>query len=319
MIFLLAGTDHFHLQERVRAIEQDFFARTPEGKKLVFDREEAWGEAERALLASSLSPGLFATPYCITLRGAESFTDGEGERLIEIIAHHDPAMTIMVTVRLSAKKKLPKWLGILGKQSGTGVEEFYGMKGGEEKLYFEDCLRRFDPELSIEPRAKQFLLEKYTENPGRLAQEIKRLALESSTKVITLTQVTASIVPSMESATFAALDALIQGNRARAITLFRQEEETPDAPFALLGLCAWQVRRLIAIKELTEKEKMSVAAIAKELKTSAYPIQKTTPLLPRLSFDRLRRALILLADFDQAIKTGRMRPGIALDLFVWKF
>lgn len=319
MIFLLAGTDYFRLQERVQALEQAFLNSSPQAKKLAFDCEEAWGESERALLTSSLSMGLFATPYCIVVRGAEVFEEKEGIAFSRMITAHDPSMTIVVTARFTGKQKLPKWWTALGKQNGVTQEMFSEMNAGEQKQYLDDFLKRFDSQLSIEPRAKQFLLSSFAHDSGRLIQEVKRLALETTEKNITLAQALAGRGPSMESATFAALDALIQGNRARAIALFRQEEREADAPFALLGLCAWQVRRLIAIKELTEQEKMSIPAIAKELKTSSYPIQKTLPLLPRLSFDRLRRALMLLADFDQALKTGRMRPGVALDLFVWKF
>lgn len=319
MLHLLFGTDHFRLQERARALEQDFLATTPQGDKVVFDHEESWSEADRSLLVSSVSPGLFAISRFIVIRGAETFDESEGKQLIEILAHSDDTVTVVLMARLAGKKKLPKWISVLGKERGVAMEEFRELGRPEQSAYVDNFLKGFAPELSIEPRAKQFLLDTFAHDLGRLTQELTRLSLETTSKSITLAQVLSSVRPSMESATFAALDALIQGNRARAIALFRQEEQTPDAPFALLGLCAWQVRRLIIVKELAEKEHLSAAGIAAALKTSPYPIQKTLPLLSRLSFEHLRQALVRLADFDQAIKTGKLQPGVALDLFVWKF
>ncbi len=317
MLYLFSGTDHYRIQERVHSLEQDFLTHTKDGKKLVFDIEEAWGEGERSLLVSALSPGLFATPYYIVLRGIEGLEEKSGAWLTEALRTHDASMTVVLVAKQAGRKKLPQWLSEL-KQilPNLQTETFASMAPLERAQALETKLQSLG--VAMEPRAKALLLQAFPENTGRLLQEATRLALSAESSKITVAQVEGSVTPSLESVTFAALDALVQGNKARAIALFRQEETEPDAPFALLGLCSWQVRRLIAIKELSEAGK-NAGDIARELKTSPYPIQKTLPLVARFSFERLRRALGLLADLDQALKTGRMQPGIALDLFVWKF
>lgn len=317
MVYLLSGTDHFRLQERVREIEQDFLTRVQEGKKLVFDIEDGWGEEERSFLVSALSPGLFSTPYCIVVRGIELLDDKAGAWLVNTLTGCDAMMVVVLVARLEGRKKLPTWCSDLKRSVSKIQQEVFGAPTPQERdALLDKHLHALS--VTLEPRAKALLLQAFPENVGELLQTTTRLALSVTGTKITATQVEESVTPSMESVTFAALDALAQGNRARAIALFHREAKESDALFALLGLCGWQVRRLIMVKELYE-EGRGAADIARELKTSPYPIQKTLPLLPKLSFGRLRQALTMLADFDQAIKTGRMQPGVALDLFVWKF
>lgn len=318
MLYLFSGTDTFRMLERIKALEQEFMHAEPGGQKLLIDIEEQWDESTRSLLVSTLSLGLFATPYIVVIRGAEILEDKEGKWLVETLKQKDEFMTVIVSFEPGTKKKLPKWWGMLVEGSGVKEETFGEVSARECEQYIDTVLKNFDPAFSIEPKAKTFLALNFVQDIGRLTQELHRLILSAADNKITILQVEESITPTREAVTFQALDALIQGNRARAIALFRREEREPDAPFALLGLCAWQVRRLIAIKELAEKGK-NAADIARELKTSPYPIQKTLPMTSRFSFERLRRALTLLADFDLALKTGRLKPGVALDLFIWKF
>lgn len=318
MLYLFSGTDTFRMLERIKALEQEFMHAEPGGQKLLVDVEEQWDEPTRSLLVSTLSPGLFATPYIVVIRGAEVLEDKEGKWLVEALKQKDELMTVIVSFELGTKKKLPKWWGVIAEEKGVKEEVFKEISVRECEQYIERTLKNFDPTFSIEPKAKAFLSLNFVQDIGRLTQELHRLILSAADNKITTLQVEGSIVPTREAVTFQALDALIQGNRARAISLFRREETEADAPFALLGLCSWQVRRLIAIKELSE-EGRPAADIARELKTSPYPIQKTLPLVSRFSMERLKHALTLLADFDQALKTGRLQPGVALDLFIWKF
>lgn len=316
MLYFLSGNDPFRLFERKRLIEQEFFQRFPEGEKFVFDGEESWDESTRSLLSEALSSGgLFATPHFVCTRGLETLDERSGEWLVECLKTKGEMVTGVLIYRLAPRKKLPAWWQALA-QHGQG-ETFEALTTTDRQRLIETTVSRMGA--TIESAAARYVGEAFPKDAGRLVQEVSRLSLMAPGAQITLEIAKREIALPREQAVFSALDSLIRGDRARAVALFRHEETEPDAPFALLGLCTWQVRRLITVKELFEQEKMATAAIAKELKTSAYPIQKTLPLLPKLSFARLRQALILLAEFDQRIKTGRLRPGVALDLFVWKF
>lgn len=318
MLYLFSGTDNFRIMTQAKALEQDFFRSHSDGERLVLDLEEKWDEEVRSRLVSTLSPGLFATSYFVLIRGGEVLEEKSGAALADILKGRDSSVSIVLTYALGGKKKLPKWWVALAQEQGNEEKTFAPFSPVECGQYIETVLKNFDPALAIEPSAKTFLVEALAHDTGRLTQELERLALLAKDGKITRMAAEEHIFSNREAVTFQALDALVRGDRARAIALFRREEKEPDAPFALLGLCAWQVRRLIAIKELS-LEGRPAADIARELKTSPYPIQKTLPLVSRFSVERLRHALTLLADFDQALKTGRLQPGVALDLFVWKF
>ncbi len=303
---------------RAKALEQDFFLSHTGSERRTIDVEEQWDEETRAELTRTLSPGLFATPYVILIRGVETLDEKNGSMLESILKTRDNSMLVVLIYSLGGKKKLPKWWVSLGKDKEVKEEAFTQILGMECQQYIDSVLKNFGIESTIEPRAKAFLAESLAHDTGRLTQELQRLTLLATGQPITLKLVEEGVSQAQEAVTFQALDALVRGDRTRAIALFRREETEPDAPFALLGLCAWQVRRLIAIKELFEEGK-DAGMIARELKTSLYPIQKTLPMVTRFSFSRLRRALTLLTDFDLALKTGRIQPGVALDLFIWKF
>lgn len=318
MLSLLSGTDQFRLLERKRALEESFFRTHPDGEKFAFDIEEIWDESKRSLLSGALaSSGLFATPHLVVIRGTEALDEKSGEWLAQVLASHDASVTAIGLLVLAPKKKLPSWWQALAKTTTVTHETFNAANGSEQEQFITLTLKEYGT--TIEPTAKRFLVAAFPKDMGGLVQTVRSLSLAAADGVITLKQAQGTVTLSREHNVFAALDCLARRDHARAIALFRSEETDADAPFALLGLCAWQVRRLIAVKELAEVEGMNAARIATELKAAPYPIQKTLPLVARLTFPKLRRALVLLADFDQAIKTGRMRPGVALDLFVWKF
>lgn len=316
MLFLLSGTDRFRLSQRRSQLEREFVTTTPEGTLARFDVEEAWGEEIQSRIAETLSSdGLFASPQLILIRGLETLSDRDGEWLVSLLEHPSELHTVVLSLLLLPRKKSPTWWQTLT-QLGQ-AETFVTSDGTEAGSFLDAVLSEYG--VSMAPAAKVTLIEAFGKDLGRLMQECTRLALTAEDKKITPEHIAREVVLPKEYNVFAALDWLTRGDTRQATRLFREAETDPEAPFALLGLCAWQVRRLIAVKELAEQEQMSAQTIAKELKTAPYPIQKTLPLLSRISFDRLRRALTLLADFDQAIKSGRMQPGVALDLFVWKF
>jgi hypothetical protein len=208
---------------------------------------------------------------------------------------------------LGTKKKISKWWAALAKQSGVKEEVFTPITPREQEYYIDTVLKNFDAAVELEPRAKSFLAKAFAEDTGRLTQELKRLALTVTNHRITLAQVEASVAPTREAVTFQALDSLVQGNKARAIALFRQEETEPDAPFALLGLCAWQVRRLIAIKELAETGK-DIGSIARELKTLHTQSKKPYRFFLVFLFHDCAKRLLFLLILIMTSKPGASSP-----------
>lgn len=316
MLHLLSGTDRFRVAQRRAQLEREFVTTTPTGTFARFDVEENWGEEARSRVAEMLSSdGLFMIPQLVLVRGLETLTDRDGEWLGNLMEHSSATHTVVLSLLLAPRKKSPVWWQVLSRVGQA--ETFTSSNSLDAWAVMESILTEYG--VTIDPVAKTTLVEAFGKDLGKLTQECIRLALAARQQKITLAQVGREVVLPKEYNVFAALDSLTRGDTKQALRLFRDAETDPDAPFALLGLCAWQVRRLIVVKELSEQAQMSADQIARELKTSPYPIQKTLPLLPKLSFARLRHALTLLADFDQAVKSGQMQPGVALDLFVWKF
>ena len=128
--------------------------------------------------------------------------------------------------------------------------------------------------------------------------------------------------PSSETTIFQALDAMSRGERQRAFLLFTEEqagESKQESVYGLLSMCAWQLRRLIQIREAFDQGIRDAAGIARETKLPPFAVQNALRSLGGLPLSRLTSGLILLADMDAAMKIGELDPGVALDTFVWKF
>ena len=116
-----------------------------------------------------------------------------------------------------------------------------------------------------------------------------------------------------------ALDALGRSDRKQALLLFRTETEKGDGAYPVLSMCAWQVRRLLLIREAYDKGIRRPADIAVATKLPPFTVQKAMATIEHLSLARLKNVLALLSDIDTALKQGKADPEASLDIFVWRF
>lgn len=320
MIYFLFGEDHFRLRERERELAMEFVACFPQAERAVFaldeDNTDLLGQ-----IRERLSGGLFASPVILRVHEIALLPEGAIEALEDILEAVTSADDQLVIVSQTGKTRkssaLMKWLA---KKAQT--ETFVPFDEKNTRVFLEWGAKYFKkqyPEVSIDPAALSLLVERVQGQTGVLAQELSKLVAYTSGKSITKADVELFTTEPLESDAFQALDALVSGKRDQAIALFRREERSSVPVQKTLGLCAWQIRRLLEVAELAGQGKRDALAIARELKSAPYPIQKILPKISRFPLDRLKRGMALLADLDLGIRSGRMEPGVALDLFVWKF
>ena len=129
----------------------------------------------------------------------------------------------------------------------------------------------------------------------------------------------ALLVAPTENNIFIALDALGRGDQKRALLLFRTETQKGDGVYPVLSMCAWQIRRLIAIREAYDRGIRRPGDIASATKLPPFTVQKAMATIEHLTLTRLKKSLALLSDIDTALKQGKADPEASLDIFVWKF
>lgn len=92
-----------------------------------------------------------------------------------------------------------------------------------------------------------------------------------------------------------------------------------DQAYQILSMCAWQVRRLLLIREAFDQGVRNPRDIASRTKLPPFTVQKALPTIQHFSLARMKKGLGLLSEIDTALKQGKANPLVSLDLFVWKF
>lgn len=319
MLLFLSGADHFRLRLRERSIATDFRAAHPGAEEQVFDGRDA-PDGLVSKLQEMLAGGLFSVPRIVLIRHSELFEERLCEAIIRLLSQTLPSDVSVVASaepvgRAKKGNALEVWLAKHAER-----EEINTLTGRALSQSIIDLLRDIDPKAKIEPRAVESLGLRIGGATGYLYHDLLKLSLAVSDRAITEEDVRdLTEEPAGESVSFALLDALVRGNRELAISLLRREETNDDAVFKLLGLFAWQVRQALMVRDEYERGATSPERIAAAIGAKPFSVKKLLPLIGRLSLERLKRSLAYLAELDRELKTGQIRPGVALDLFVWKF
>lgn len=319
MFRFLTGTDHYRIRLRERALAKDFSALYQGTEELILDgRDVVPGILSR--LSEGLSGGLFARPRVIVIRHVELFDEELSQGIIKELDRTFPEDVLVIASaepagRAKKGNALQVWLAKQAK-----VETVDMLSGRELSQSIIDVLHAIDSEAKMEPRAVESLAFRTGGATGHIYHELLKLVLATRGRVITDADVRDLVgEPAGESVSFALLDAIVRGNREQAVSLLRREETNDDAIFKLLGLFAWQVRQAIQVRDEYDRGTVSPERIAEAIGAKLFSVKKLMPIIPKLSLDRLKRSLAHLADLDREMKTGQIRPGVGLDLFIWKF
>lgn len=318
MLRFLTGTDHYRLRLRERSLVAGFRRANQSAEERIFDGRDAT-DGLLSNLRESLSGGLFSRPRVILFRHIELLDERIAEAIIDLISQLPEDVLLIASAELSGRAKKGNPLQVWLAKKAT-VETVDVLTGRLLSQSITDMLQSIDPEAKIESRAVELLALRTGGVTGHIYHDLLKLVLTTNRKTITDADVKNAIEePAGESVSFILLDAIVRGNREQAISLLRREETNDDAVFKLLGLFAWQVRQALMVRDEYERGMTSPDGIAAAIGAKPFSVKKLMPLIPKLSLERLKRSLAYLSDLDREMKTGQIRPGVALDLFVWKF
>ncbi len=323
MMYFLHGEDDVRVGERRRELTDGFRKKYPAGEVQIFDFEDNGTPEAIRLACSACDPGLFSVPKLVIWLHPCTPKEGETalkEFLTRFAKENPKDISLLAIVPGKIKKTHPVAATLLKKADRT--EALMPLTGAALEQHALSVLAGFDAKLSIGRPALASLLKAVGNDAFRLKQELARLAAYRGTGMITSEDVAVFLRPSAETTVFQALDALSRGERERALVTFAQEQagdDRSDAVYGLLSMCAWQVRRLIQIREAYDQGNRESGSIARVTKLPPFAVQNALRSIDRLPLDRLIAGLSLLADMDAALKIGELDPGVALDTFVWKF
>lgn len=148
-----------------------------------------------------------------------------------------------------------------------------------------------------------------------LDQEIEKLLIYAGDRAVTEADVHRLVPAAVESNIFDMVDALGQRDGRQAITRLHELLAAGESPIYLLYMITRQFRILTQVKELAGQG-LHQGAIQSRLGLHPFVAQKALAQARNFSLGQLSAIYGKILETDEAIKTGRLQPELALDMLV---
>ncbi len=164
-------------------------------------------------------------------------------------------------------------------------------------------------------KINDLVLEKFISfvdnNPWQIINEIEKLVNFKNGEQVELKDIKLLIRPKVESDIFKTIDAIASKDKKRALKLLKNHLKKGDNPLYLLSMINYQFRNLLIIKDLIEKNLSPFSA-----GLHPFVVRKSSALANKFTFSELKKIYQILFEVDLNIKTGKIDPEAALDLFI---
>ena len=152
----------------------------------------------------------------------------------------------------------------------------------------------------------------------QLSNEIKKIALyKIKTKELKITKKDFNLLikPKIESAIFDTIDAISSQSKKRALNLLHRHLEKGDSPIYLFSMIKFQFSNILVVKDLLARKK-SFAEILTLTSLHPYTVKKSYKLSQKFTLEQLQKIYKKIFQLDLKLKTGKIEPVLALDLFL---
>ena len=241
-VYLVTGDEPLQFNEALDAIraaarEQGFTERT------VLDADTGFDWSRLAEAGASLS--LFAERRLVELRLPTGRPGAEGGRALTAFAAEAGTDIVLLVGagRIEARAKRAEWYRALD-GAGATIEVWPKDRSALPAWLRERARARG---LSASPEAIEELADRCEGNLAYGAQTIERLALLVSGNRIDIDDVLDGAAHGARFTSFDLVDATLAGNAPRALLVLAGLAAEGEAPPAIIGALAWQVRTMVRI------------------------------------------------------------------------
>lgn len=321
MIIFLHGEDEFLVSQRKQALARAFAKKYPAAEQFVFDFEDQGMLADVRRALEACAGGLFAVEKLVVFLHPYALGEAAEKALGDFLKSEVkllPEKVILLFVHVGKVKKTDSLTKLL-LAKGDKEEQIATLEGRALTTFVNKELNAFNSQVQFAPEALTLFLERTKGNTARMMSELEKLATFKEAGVLERVDVEGLLFAPTENNIFEALDAMGRGERERALLLFRREGDRSQGVYPIFGMCAWQVRRLLLVRDAFDQGIRRGSDIVSATKLPPFTVQKALAVIEHFSVSRLKHGLTLLSDIDTALKQGKADPEVSLDLFVWKF
>jgi DNA polymerase-3 subunit delta len=212
--------------------------------------------------------------------------------------------------KIDERKKLSKLL-----KNNTVVANCEPIKDSEVAKWIK--MLADDLKITLDKDVYDLIETELSTNLRLLKEELEKLALYvGENGIVTIEVAEKLIAPTSNSSALRLVDAVIEKNLHKAISIFKDLEKMKEEPIALIGLLAFQFRTILRVKLLKLKG-YSQFQMQKQLGLHPYVIKIAMSRENKFSTKKLEGIMIRLADADQIMKQGKMEKELAFELLLF--
>lgn len=318
MIALLYGKDRFRIMRRRAELKDAFRSEYQDGEIVAFDTVSGAGSFPR-FLSESAATDLFGSRRFLDVENTFSAPDDFSEKITGAVSDTDLSSVDGIFSFVGIPKAKDPLFALLKKKADI-VEEWKPLAPAEAGAFIVAEAKSVSADVSFPRPVLERMVALFGTDSAKLSSLARTLATYKESGEISSADFDLFVSEVPKELVFAALDALVSGNRGRAVTMLLEETRGDSGGVPkLFGLLAWQLRELIKVRGEYDKGNMRPDGIAAACGMKPFVAGKLLSRISGFPLARLRNGFNLLSSLDEDMKLGRKDPELALTLFVEKF
>lgn len=214
-----------------------------------------------------------------------------------------------------------KKTGVAAMVAATGrIYQFDALDEHQLKAFIQKRLKSAG--LTVKPSVLSYLITAsgYGErdasyNLNQLENDLSKMIVHCGGEELTIEDVKACLSETIDTNTFAMLDAIGKNRKDEAFRLLHNMMRSGENAYRLLSTIATQMELMLCVKELRQEGK-SPTEIKSELNVHELRIKKALAFSEKFSTGELKTILMNIYNVDNKIKTGLLDSQMALEMVI---
>jgi DNA polymerase-3 subunit delta len=307
MIYLIFGKDTFRAKRKLKEIVEKYQKIHKSGLNLkILDlKEKNFEDFEREFNFSSM----FSERKLLILKNASQNNDFQ-EKFLKKIEKFEKSREIIFFFE---ENDLERNLFFERIKKQGRFQEFKPLDDRNLKIWLRKEFKSYG--VKIEEKAIDRLVFLVGNDLWQMTEEIKKLVAFKKGEDIKEKDVEVLISSSVNLDIFKTIDAISTKNKKAAFKFLHQYLKKGEKPGVLFFFVKNQFRNLIQTKDLVEKGE-SIYRIKNKMGLHPFVFEKIIKISQKFTTEELKKTYQKIFNFDSAIKTGKIEPDLALDLFL---
>lgn len=233
--------------------------------------------------------------------------------MLEAYLNHPAEYSIIVFIapyeKIDERKKISKQL-----KNNSTVIPCLPVKERETGRFLQEMAARY--QLHMDGDVQELLESELSANLHLLENEVAKLAaFAGNNGTITREAAEKLLSPTPESSSLRLVDAVIDRDLHKAISIYKDLEKMKEEPIALIALLAFQFRMILQVKLLKQKG-LQQYDMQKKLQAHPYVIKIALSRERQFTVERLTQIMDRLADTDAQMKRGTVEKGLSFEFLL---